>query len=413
MVRTLKLVGAVLAVGLITLLTYLLLSKSQLKTADDLIVAGYSEKAGGMVFFQHADLPVVGPDGPYIIGDAIVEVGEEGKMSRRSIPTVADQSGQRQHSITVHPNSSLVSDFSLLYTGAITEVLAEAELPEQLIAISDVEGNLVAFTSLLTAHKVIDKQLNWTFGNGELVVLGDLLDRGSDVAALLWLVHKLEKEAEAAQGKVTVVLGNHETMNLAGDWRYADDRYKGQALALFPDLPRKEAYKSFFGEDTWFGRWLRSKPTLVRRGNYLFVHGGIHPDIADLGMGLQEINQQVTRNLEQDLYASPGGDQVANFLLGPKGPLWYRGLVLDSYSGEDKLESRELNRILNGFNAERVVIGHTKVDQVSTDYNGRVIRIDVDHAQVPGSLTTQGLLIEQGKPYRIDASGGKIPLDPL
>ena len=33
---------------------------------------------------------------------------------------------------------------------------------------------------------IIDKNLNWKFGKGHLVVLGDIFDRGSMVTEVLW-----------------------------------------------------------------------------------------------------------------------------------------------------------------------------------------------------------------------------------
>ncbi len=43
------------------------------------------------------------------------------------------------------------------------------EMPNKLIAISDIEGNFEAFSSFLKANKVINDKYNWIFGNGHLV----------------------------------------------------------------------------------------------------------------------------------------------------------------------------------------------------------------------------------------------------
>jgi len=391
-----------IAVGIIGFLFVLLFTKSQFKASGDYIIAGYSKEAGSMVFFQYANYALEGLDGPYVIRDSIVQVLSSGKIEKIAF--------RQNQSIVIRPVTPSIPEFSLKPVLPTTPVLAEAELPEKLLAISDIEGNLMAFTSLLQAHGVIDGQLNWTFGTNELITVGDFMDRGHDVTAVLWLVQKLEQEAAAAGGRVTFLLGNHESMNLRGNWKYALPKYKALAAELGGNKDPEINFQAFFSEQTHFGRWLRTCPAMVRRGKYLFVHGGVHPDIADLGLNLAQINEAVTRNLGSNLYQDPGPDKVANFFMGPNGPLWYRGLVKD-YNGGGKLESRQLNRILNGFNAARVVIGHSIVDEVSTDYNGRVIRIDVAHATEARSAKTQGLLIENGKPFRIDAAGGKSPLE--
>ncbi len=396
----LYILGAI-AVGVIGFLFLLLFTKSSFKISGDYIIAGYSEEVGGMVFFQYPKFELSGADGPYIIGDSLVQVLPKGEIEKTAF--------RQNQSIVVRPFHTSLPEFSVKPSAGTTHVLAEAELPEKLLAVSDIEGNLVAFTSLLQAHGVIDGQLNWTYGNNELLTVGDFVDRGNDVAAVLWLVQKLAQEATSAGGRVTFVLGNHESMNLRGNWNYALPKYKALALALYSGEDPNESYRQFLDQDTHFGKWLRNQPTMLRRGEYLFVHAGLHPDLADIGLNLRQINEAVSRNLGSQLYNEPGPDKVANLLMGPMGPLWYRGLVKD-YNGEDQLESRELNRILNGFGAARVVIGHSIVDEVSTDYNGRVIRIDVKHGTDAKSAKTQGLLIENGKPFRVDAAGGKVPL---
>ena len=395
-------ISGALALLLILFLFGLLLTKSKFKAESGMVIAGYSEEAGGMVFFQHPTYTLEGSDGPYIIGDSIVQVLPKGEVEKVAF--------RQNQSLVIRPVTPSIPEFSVKPNSTPARSISEDEMPPKLLAVSDVEGNLTAFVGLLETHGVIDAQLNWTFGSNELITVGDFMDRGDDVTAVLWLVQKLEQEAAAQGGRVTFVLGNHESMNLRGNWKYTEPKYKALAERLEMNAEPEVAYRAFLSNQTHFGRWLRAQPTMVRRGKYVFVHGGMHPDIADLGLSLAQINETVSRNLGSNLYQEPGPDKVANFLMGPLGPLWYRGLVKD-YEGEGKLESRQLNRILNGFNAARVVIGHSIVEEVSTDYNGRVIRIDVEHDSSLNSAKTQGLLIENGQPFRIDAAGGKSPLE--
>ncbi len=85
---------------------------------------------------------------------------------------------------------------------------------------SDIEGEFEAFRNLLIANQVMDSLYRWTFGRGHLVICGDLFDRGNDVAAVLWLLYKLEDEARGMGGAVHTILGDHDIMNLSGDFRY-------------------------------------------------------------------------------------------------------------------------------------------------------------------------------------------------
>lgn len=51
--------------------------------------------------------------------------------------------------------------------------------------------------------------------------MGDQLDRGDSELRILLLLERLQKEAAASGGALHVMNGNHETMNVMGDHRYA------------------------------------------------------------------------------------------------------------------------------------------------------------------------------------------------
>ncbi len=48
---------------------------------------------------------------------------------------------------------------------------------EPIVALSDIESGFGAFREFLVSHGIADKQLNWTFGKGHLVLVGDFVDR--------------------------------------------------------------------------------------------------------------------------------------------------------------------------------------------------------------------------------------------
>jgi hypothetical protein len=60
----------------------------------------------------------------------------------------------------------------------------------------------------------------WVGGNTVVVQVGDVLDRGDDEIAILILLQKLHKQAEKQGGAVYILNGNHEVLNVSGDFRY-------------------------------------------------------------------------------------------------------------------------------------------------------------------------------------------------
>lgn len=273
---------------------------------------------------------------------------------------------------------------------------------DNIFAISDIEGNYYSFVNLLIGNKITDEKLNWIYGNGHLVFNGDILDRGKYVTQVMWLLYKLEQEADAAGGKVHLILGNHEVMNLEGDHRYVADKY----VNLAKQLNISEA--DFYNENNEMGRWLRSKNIIEKIGDDLFVHGGISSTLLDKNLSIEEINKIAQDNyginLPNDLLTN------ANLIIGTFGPLWYRGLVED-YTYYDKATDEEVDNFLDFYSSNRVIIGHTIVEEVSTDYDGKVVRIDVHHPESTNSeYNSEALIIQNNILYKVDDIGNRTKL---
>ena len=116
---------------------------------------------------------------------------------------------------------------------------------ERVVVIPDIHGAYPEFTELLKASAVINSSLQWIAGKTHLVSLGDLLDRGAKSREVMDLLMRLQTEAREHGGRVHVVAGNHEAMNLVGDLRYVS---LGE-FAAFSDIEsaqqRNQAYGDF------------------------------------------------------------------------------------------------------------------------------------------------------------------------
>ncbi len=58
--------------------------------------------------------------------------------------------------------------------------------------ITDIHGEYSTYLNLLNANGIIDNDLNWKFGKGHLVIIGDTFDRGAMVTEVLWHLFGLE-----------------------------------------------------------------------------------------------------------------------------------------------------------------------------------------------------------------------------
>ncbi len=364
-------------------------------SSGETIILSYDEDKGRFLVFEKKVYELEGLDGPYLIGGKLIRVDENNRVFQQ--PFSGD-------SVLVRVNNPAADQFHVRLRQKHSIPEWEYEQPERLIAISDIEGNFDGFAGFLQKNGVIDAAFNWVFADGHLALLGDFTDRGANVIPTLWLVYKLEQEAAAQGGMVHYVLGNHEIMNIQGNFRYALPKYKKIAQEIGKHSDAKSNYKMLFAPQSELGTWLRTKNVAEKIGEYVFVHAGLSPEIPDHAAGFAEINSVVRKNIDQGLYNNPGPDEKANFLMGRKGPFWYRGMAME-YKYYDKIKEPEFTRVLSHFGAKKVVIGHTVVDDIETDFDGRLIKIDLKHGREKFTGKTKGILLENDVVYKIDDLG--------
>jgi hypothetical protein len=156
---------------------------------------------------------------------------------------------------------------------------------DSISVVSDIHGEYETYLKLLKATGIIDDKLNWKFGKGHLVVLGDIFDRGDMVTEVLWHLFGLEKQAINAGGMVHVLLGNHEIMVLSGNFVYMNNKYR-QVEGI-----TRVSYSELFSKNSVLGNWLRSKPAVVTINDMIFVHGGISSELVKRSLAFRQINE--------------------------------------------------------------------------------------------------------------------------
>jgi hypothetical protein len=203
---------------------------------------------------------------------------------------------------------------AVLLLAAILHGLAQTPpATARVIAIGDIHGAYEEFVGILKRAGLINEQLVWSGGRSTLVQTGDYTDRGTGVRKVMDLLMRLERDAKRAGGQVVTLLGNHEVMNVIGDWRdvtpdicatFATAQSESkreetfrQYARLTPSAtppppvyaPTRDAfmlahapgcleYREAMGPSGTYGRWLREKPIAAVVGDTLFMHAGINPE---------------------------------------------------------------------------------------------------------------------------------------
>jgi hypothetical protein len=209
--------------------------------------------------------------------------------------------------------------FSVVLGLSSWTAVASAEC-SRIIAVGDLHGAYEPFRAVLVETGLVGDDYRWQSDGACLVLLGDLVDRGEQTRRLFDYVMDLEKQAD---GRLHVVIGNHEIMNVVGDFRYvtaaelaefAGDETKKQrqkgysaftrseaARQLDRDQRKEEFARSFppgwfahreaFAPDGVYGAWILSKPVLLVLDETLFVHGGVEPSVTSRDLG--ELNAEI------------------------------------------------------------------------------------------------------------------------
>jgi predicted MPP superfamily phosphohydrolase len=312
---------------------------------------------------------------------------------------------------------------------ATTSTSCDITTTERIVAVGDVHGAFDKFVTILQEAKIIDSRRRWTGGRAILVQTGDTTDRGPDSRKVIDLLRKLTDEAAKAGGRVYALVGNHEAMRVLGIYRDTGpgefaafrspeseqlrDRYfelllddnvkRAKAAGTEFDTAafRKQFYDATplggvemqlaFAAKGDYGRWLRDRDAMIKINGIAFMHGGASAAVAPLGCAA--INAQV--RTEMSTLTAAGPNLEKSLIMGPDGPLWYRGLV----DGTPGVGEPEVTAILKALDARALVVGHTVPDgyRIRPSYGGRVVQIDTGMLDaeffpggVPSALEIQG-----------------------
>ena len=338
---------------------------------------------------------------------------------------------------------------ALLVLAALVSTPASAARPtaSRIIAVGDLHGDFQAWLTIARAAGLVDPRGHWTGGNTTLVQLGDVTDREPDSLKIIRSLQQLQKEAPRSGGRVVVVLGNHEAMNLLGDYRYttpgefaafADsgsaarrDRvyelnraaieaaYRARDPKLTADAVRQAwlavtplgwvEHKLAWQPSGEFGQWAARNSAVVKIGGTLFVHGGLSAEYATIPM--DEVNRRVAAAM------AAADESPKSILTDPLGPLWYRGLVgRDAEAEAERTENaraapaaqrptidEELDAVLAAYGAKRLVIAHTPIlSGIAITNGGRLARIDTGISRFyGGSLTWLEIVGDQMIPHTV------------
>lgn len=221
--------------------------------------------------------------------------------------------------------------------------------------LSDIDDVFIRF---LQNNKVIDAQQNWIWGNGHLVLLGNVLHRGDKNTDYLWLIYKLEQQAKQAGGAVHYLLGNHEVRTMLSLHKNSGHIFAGtkqKFLAEQKSVPLE--IDSIFDADAFFGRWLRSKNVAVQINDYLFCQGGISLEIMKEEHSIAYVNEAMRANINRIHWDTVRQTKYPRLLSVVQDPTQY-SRYLGDLRNHPALSTTQIDSILQFYGVEALINAH-------------------------------------------------------
>jgi hypothetical protein len=266
----------------------------------------------------------------------------------------------------------------------------------RVIAFGDIHGDLPALKAALRAGGVVDASGTWNGGTTVVVQTGDILDRGDDEQAIMDWLGQLEQQASKAGGAMIWLLGNHELMNAAGDFRYvtpggfsdfADDPTIDVSTAALAQVPTPaRARVAALSPGGRYAKQLSGHNVVAIVDDVVYSHAGV---IGPWASKVEQLNGEARCWLDAQIAA----DKPPVALTADNGPAWTRTL------GGASADCNALDASLKQLGAKRMVVGHTvQPNGISSLCDGMLWRIDV------------GLAKHYGGPIEVlEIAGGNEP----
>jgi hypothetical protein len=238
------------------------------------------------------------------------------------------------------------------------EYINELSSHKRIIVIGDIHGDIRRFKNILIDAKIINNDLEWIANPPETIVLqlGDQIDSLNRLATKNWEVLKdyemiyftenLNMIARSKGGYCISLIGNHELMNIIGDFSYVSENSSS------------DLRKNLFKPKGSLALILAKRPLVFKIGDLLFCHAKL--DIHHINLlkkynkDLMYINTIWKNYLENEKINIEDKEIIDNVIIGPGGILWNRNI-------NNKTETTELFKELNII---YMFLGHTSYDKI-------------------------------------------------
>ena len=163
--------------------------------------------------------------------------------------------------------------------------------------VGDIHGHPEVLIDLLRDAGLIGAGHAWSGADSALWLLGDLTDRGPDGSGAIETVRRLQGEAAAAGGAVSVLLGNHDILLVAASPYAAAAGPRATPVFRFAWIANGGRDRDLERLTAGHAAWLTSLPAMALVDDHLLIHADALI-YADYGQSIPQVNETVSRMLQ-------------------------------------------------------------------------------------------------------------------
>lgn len=270
------------------------------------------------------------------------------------------------------------------------------KIVEKIVVIGDIHADYEILLAILKKAGLINDKLEWIGGKTYLVMIGDLVDgkaridnwTGDSDLKVINFLEKLIKKAKQKGGDVIILLGNHEFMNIQGNFSYSGDH---GIKEMGGELKRLKYFNN------QFRKFAKKCYLAVNIGGWIFSHAGIPPEISKK-YSIPKLNAILQKFLSNEM--SLHEDNIFFDIISGEN-----GILTTREFGLNNINCKRLLATLSNLKAEHMVIGHTVQRKVNYICNNKLWRVDVGLSRAFGNNNQKNLgflvIYDYGKKMKI------------
>eukprot|EP00210_Caulerpa_lentillifera_P000493 g476.t1 len=279
----------------------------------------------------------------------------------------------------------------------------------RVVAIGDLHGDLRKTIRALELAEVVHQDDHgmpvWCGSDSVVVQMGDVLDRGDCEIGILMLLRELHHQAEKQGGAVYMINGNHESLNVCGNFRYVTPgAFYESAIAAglnkelsFDWEHQLEARMELYSPGGLVACELAKNPTVLVINDTVFAHGGLLP--IHVNYGLERVNAEMSAWMRGEITSS-GSKATPPYIAmgGSNSILWNRTLAQERFNTpyERYYACSLVKSVLKKLKLKRIVLGHTpQLSGCNCECNGQIWKVDVGMSEGVLNAEPQLITIEE------------------